>query len=147
LLALGAKIVLLKVSYRGLYLRTAGETGLAALGRARPSDYRVWANRELWSPSFQTTVVGTTGAGDAAIAGLLAALLRELPPAAALTFANAVGACNVEAADAVSGVRSWAETMARLEAGWPRGELDLAAPGWRFDEGEKVWVGRGDGGS
>ena len=63
--------------------------------------------------------MGTTGAGDATIAGFLTALLRDVPPERALAIAAAVGACNVEAADAVSGVRSWEETLARIDAGWP----------------------------
>ena len=37
-----------------------------------------WANYENWSPCFQVDVVGTTGAGDATIAGFLAALLRDM---------------------------------------------------------------------
>jgi sugar/nucleoside kinase (ribokinase family) len=48
----------------------------------------------------------------------LAALLRDVPPERALAIAAAVGACNVEAADALSGVRSWEETLARIDAGW-----------------------------
>lgn len=144
LLEMGVKIVLLKIGYRGLYLRTAGETRLADLGRARPAGLAAWASRELWAPSFQTKVVGTTGAGDSAVAGFLATLLRNLSPVEAITMANAVGGCNVEASDAVSGVRSWAETVARVEGGWPRNVLNLEAPGWRFDEAQQVWVGAND---
>jgi len=65
-------------------------------------------------------VIGTTGAGDATIAGFLAALLRDLPPDEAMNAALAVGACNVEAADALSGIRSWCETLQRINAGWAR---------------------------
>ena len=144
LLAMGAKIVLLKASARGLYLRTADEVTLTEMGWARPDDLTAWSGRELWGPVFETTVVGTTGAGDAAIAGLLAALLRGLGPIEAITVANAVGACNVEAPDAVSGIRSWAETLARIEAGWPRRTLLIDTPGWRFDETHQVWLGPRD---
>lgn len=120
LMAWGAKIVLIKLGERGVYLRTAGRAALAALGRGRPADPAAWADRELWAPAFEVEVVGATGAGDAAIAGFLAALLRGLGPEDALTAAAAVGACNVEAADALSGVRTWEETWARIAAGWPR---------------------------
>lgn len=144
LLALGAKIVLLKASARGLYLRTAAEASLAELGRARPADLAAWAGRELWGPVFEANVAGTTGAGDSAIAGLLAALLRGLDPVQALTIANAVGACNVEAPDAVSGIRGWAETVARIEAGWRHRQLAIETPGWRFDEKAQVWLGPQD---
>jgi sugar/nucleoside kinase (ribokinase family) len=144
LLAMGVKIVLLKAGEAGLYLRTADESKLADLGRARPSEVAGWANRELWGPIFVTHVAGTTGAGDAAIAGFLAALLRDLSPTEAVTMAAAVGACNVEAPDALSGVRGWAETLARIEAGWPRRRMAIDGPGWRFDEAHQIWVGPND---
>ena len=51
-------------------------------------------------------VVRTTGAGDAAAAGFLLALLDGLSPEDAATMAGAVGATNLEAPDATGGVRS-----------------------------------------
>jgi sugar/nucleoside kinase (ribokinase family) len=119
LLAMGVKMVILKLGERGLYLRVAPASVLQNLGHASPSYLTAWANYESWLPCFQVNVVGTTGSGDATIAGFLAALLRDLPPAKALTAALAVGACNVEAADALSGIRSWEETWQRIRAGWP----------------------------
>ncbi len=142
LLAMGAKIVLLKAGALGLYLRTADEAVLVKMGRARPLDWPRWANREVWAPVFQVEeVVGTTGAGDATIAGFLAALLRHLPPAEAATMAAAVGACNVEAADAVTGIRSWEATRDRVQAGWPRRELQFDDAGWHFDSTRGLWLG------
>lgn len=139
LLALGVKIVGLKLGDRGFYLRTAGRAAIADLGRAAPTDPAAWADRELWSPCFRVEVVGTTGAGDATIAGFLAALLRGLGPAEAVTAAVAVGACNVEAADALSGLRPWDETMRRVATGWPRHALTLNAPGWQYDGEHGLW--------
>ena len=144
LLDMGVKVVLLKAGESGLYLRTGDESSLSQMGRAQPSDVTRWANREFWVPIFQTTPVGTTGAGDSAIAGFLAALLRDMSPTEAVTIASAVGACNVEAADAVSGVRSWDETLARIEAGWPRQSLEIDMPGWRFDASRQLWLGPHD---
>jgi sugar/nucleoside kinase (ribokinase family) len=144
LLSLGAKIVMLKAGHLGLYLQTSGEAALAEIGRARPTHLSRWANREFWVPVFQTQVVGTTGAGDATVAGFLGALLRDLSPTEAVTMAAAVGACNVEAADAVGGLRSWEETVARVEAGWPRQELSFDSPGWRFDSSRQLWLGPND---
>ena len=120
ILGMGAKIVVLKLGGRGLYLRTAPVEVLQGLGRAGPSRLAGWADFKKWSPCFQVDVIGTTGSGDAAIAGFLAALLRDLGPEEVLTLALAVGACNVEASDALSGIRSWDETLERIEAGWPR---------------------------
>jgi len=120
LLALGPKVVGIKLGHRGFYLRTADRHALAGMGRARPADPGAWADHESWQPCFRVDVVGTAGSGDSAIAGFLAALLRDLPPEEAVTMAVAVGACNVEAADTLSGVRTWDETRARIAAGWPR---------------------------
>jgi sugar/nucleoside kinase (ribokinase family) len=144
LLAMGVKVVLLKAGALGLYLRTAGEDALAEMGRAQPSSWPRWANREMWVPVFKVDVVGTTGAGDTAIAGFLAAFLRDLLPNEVVTIAAAVGACNVEAADAVSGVRSWDETTARVKAGWPRRQLQFDDPEWYFDDARQLWVGPND---
>ena len=120
LLAMGAKMIVLKLGDHGLYLRVASADVLQNLGRARPTDLTAWANYENWLPCFQVDVVGTTGAGDATIAGFLAALLRDLSPAEAMNAALAVGACNVEAPDALSGIRSWDDTLQRINAGWAR---------------------------
>lgn len=140
LLSLGVKIVALKLGHRGLYLRTAGPKALQAMGRARPLDVAAWADREIWAPCFKTSVVGTTGAGDATIAGLLAGLLRGLPPEEVITTAVAVGACNVEAPDALGGIQDWEATRRRIAAGWERHPFSLNAPGWRFDALNNLWA-------
>lgn len=141
LLAMGGKIVGFKLGERGMYVRTASRAAIEALGAARPSDEDAWADRELWATCFQVDVAGTTGAGDAAFAGFLAGLLRGASIEEALTAAVAVGACNVETADAVSGVRPWDEVWCRIENGWERYALSIDADGWQFDEGHQVWVG------
>jgi sugar/nucleoside kinase (ribokinase family) len=140
LISMGPKIVALKLGHRGLYLRTAGTRGLEELGRARPSDAAAWADKELWAPCFQVQVAGTTGSGDATIAGLLGALLRDLSAEEAVTAAVAVGACNVEAADALSGIRTWDETWQRVRSGWARHELVLDDLGWVFDGSHRLWA-------
>ena len=124
-------MAVIKLGSRGLYLRTASEEKIAAMGRCAPADPRAWANQEMWSACFEVEVVGTTGSGDATIAGFLSGLLRGLDPAQAVTAAVAVGACNVEAADALSGLCSWDDTLRRIAAGWERKPLDLAQEGWR----------------
>jgi sugar/nucleoside kinase (ribokinase family) len=143
LIEMGTKIVALKLGDRGLYLRTAGPSVLELMGRARPSDAAAWAGRELWVPCFQAEMVGTTGSGDATIAGLLAGLLRGLSAEEAVTAAVAVGAYNVEAADALSGIRPWEETWQRVRRGWARHQMVLDVPGWHLDEQYHLWVGSG----
>jgi len=123
ILDMGAKIAVLKLGERGLYTRTADLSAINDMGRARPADPGNWADREMWAPCFQVRVAGTTGSGDAAIAGFLMGLLRGFSPAMTLTVACAVGACCVEAADALSGIRPWQETLDRIAGGWPRVSL------------------------
>jgi len=94
----GVKIAGLKMGDKGLYVR--------------------WSDRELHAPCFRVNVAGTTGAGDATIAGFLAGYLRKLSPEETMTMAAAVGACCCEAPDATSGIRSWDETRQRIQAGW-----------------------------
>ena len=133
MLAWGARVVVLKLGDRGLYAHTGSRAALEAMGRARPADVGAWAGRELWAPCFAVGVAGTTGAGDATIAGFLAALLRGTGLEEAVTIALAVGACSVEAVDAQSGILTWDETLARIHAGWARRSLVLNDSGWRWD--------------
>ncbi|GAB4447698.1 MAG: sugar kinase [Anaerolineae bacterium] len=142
--AMGSPIVMLKLGDRGAYLRTPG--ALHDFGRAAPPDLDAWRSRELWAPCFvPQKLVGTTGAGDATIAGFLTAVLRGMGPEDALTMATAVGVCNVEAANALDGVRTWEATLARVQAGWARQPVaNLEAdtpPGWHWDEARGLWRG------
>lgn len=144
LLSMGPTIVGLKLGTMGLYLKTSAKERLAQMGRACPSRIESWAERELWSPCFKAEVIGTTGAGDATIAGFIAALLRDQNPGECVTMACAVGACNVEAADALSGLLTWEQTKARLQAGWPRRDLPLAQAGWKKDAATGIWRSSAD---
>jgi sugar/nucleoside kinase (ribokinase family) len=144
LLGLGAKIAGFKLGHRGFYVRTGPAGVLATMGAAKPASPEAWACKEIWAPVFVVDVVGTTGAGDATIAGFLTALLRGLSVEDAATAAVAVGACNVEAADALGGVRPWDETWRRVRAGWPRRRLAPEPPGWRYDEGNQHWSREGE---
>jgi sugar/nucleoside kinase (ribokinase family) len=117
LIAMGGVIVGFKLGHLGLYVKTAGAERFGRLERLHLNAAE-WAGQKAWSPAFQVNVAGTTGAGDAAYGGFLAALVRGMNPVEAARWACAVGACNVEAADATSGVRTWEDTLARFEAGW-----------------------------
>lgn len=119
LLALGAGIAGFKLGERGLFLRGAREGPQLAFLSELGQSPEEWVGAQTWHPAFQVAVAGTTGAGDAAYAGLLAALIRGLRPEACAQMACAVAACNIEAADATTGVQSWEATEARLAAGWP----------------------------
>jgi hypothetical protein len=98
----------------------------------------------LLVPCFQTAVAGTTGAGDATIAGLLTALLAGLAPEATIRSAVAVGAYSVEQVDATSGVPRWNEAQSRLQTDWATCPVRINLEGWRWDKAAKVWYGPSD---
>lgn len=116
-LAMGVAVAGFKLGELGIYLRTGGPPAVKRLA-SLPIDMRTWVNTEHWHPAFNVDVAGTTGAGDSAYAGFLTAVLQGFAPYEALRWACAVGACNVEAADATSGIKTWAQTQARLDLGW-----------------------------
>jgi len=143
----GVAVVVLKLGTQGVYLRTTGDGArMSGMAKILPLSARIWRDRELLVPAFKAEVVGTTGAGDCAIAGFLAGLVRGLPPDDVLTSAAAVGACNVEAADAISGVLSWEAVQARLAAGWAQHNTRIRLRGWGWDVDRRLWIGPGDRG-
>ncbi len=158
LLDMGVKIVGIKMGHRGLYLCTADALALAQMGHASPKQpvkFATWVHRELWAPCFATRVIGTTGSGDATIAGFLMSFLKSMIPEETLATACAVGACSVEAADALGGIRSWPETLERIAAGWPRLHLEgkgmpslaMATYDWHWDQQHELWIGPRDQGN
>lgn len=119
LLALGTAAVLVKLGQRGAYLRTSVDQARSA-----------WRGRELLSPNYAVDAVNTTGAGDATIAGYLAAWQAGATPEHALSVASATGACSVAGLDAATCVPPLAEIERRLGTGWRRTEA--------------TWFGSGD---
>lgn len=71
---------------------------------------------KFFQPCFMVDEVGTTGSGDATIAGFLFARSRGMSFEECLQAGCAVGACCVEAADAISGIQTWDETRRRFLA-------------------------------
>ena len=133
---LGAKAACVKCGHRGAYLRTS--SAAASLGET-------WADRELWQAAFAAETIATaTGAGDSAAAGFLAAYLRGLTAEKALRTACLVGWQNIQAMDAVSGVRSWEETEKQLASGPPLIDPRIEAKGWSLDETAHLFRGPHD---
>ena len=127
LLDMGGAVVGFKLGELGIYLQAGDKKNLERLSEL-PISSAAWANQQVWHPAFIVgDVVGTTGAGDSAYAGLLSAILYGMSIGETAQWACAVGACNVEAADATSGVQSWNETSNRIRRGWSTNGRHLRA--------------------
>jgi sugar/nucleoside kinase (ribokinase family) len=137
LIGIGVAIAGVKLGEHGLYVRGASSGRAAAV----PGGLAVrWADRELHSTVFEARVVGTTGAGDATIAGFLFGLVTGQPPAAAMETACAVGGSSTEAPDGTSAIAAWAVIEQRLLDGWRRVPA-APSPGWITDD--EVGLSRG----
>lgn len=143
LLGMGAAVVCLKMGDQGVYLRTTSDPErLERIGSAPLAGD--WLGRELLAPAYEVDLVGTTGAGDCAIAGFIAGMVREQLPEDALASGVAAGGANVEQADAISGIPAWNALQERIARGWPKLPLAIATPGWRYDVFHGLWVSPDD---
>ncbi len=144
LIGYGAGIVTLKAGVLGIYVRTAPRERLEKFGRVKPGDISNWADRELFEPSFVAdSVASTTGAGDCAIAGFLAAFGLGETIERTLRIAAGCGCLNVSVLDTVSGIVPY-EEVARSMEGWSKVETPPcfrgeAGKGWRHDEQGQVF--------
>ncbi|MHC4479353.1 MAG: carbohydrate kinase family protein [Planctomycetota bacterium] len=120
-LEMGASVVVIKCGRMGAYMRTGRLTDRLC---ARTPGAEHWEGREIFEPSCQVDeVANATGAGDAAVAGFLAAYLRGQPPERCMAFLTALGAQNLAGPDAVSALKTWEETEADLAAGLRKNPL------------------------
>jgi sugar/nucleoside kinase (ribokinase family) len=104
LLGWGAGVVAISAGTRGVYLRTADTARLRSAGPAfvKPD---AWADVREWVKSYPVTpLVTTTGAGDAATAGLLCGLLTGLTPQRSGSLAMACAAAVVSGRKPTPGV-------------------------------------------
>ena len=128
---LGARIVLVKAGKQGLLLKTAQSTGLPGLSH--------WDGQALWRPPLKVdAIVSATGAGDTAIAGFLAALLRETAPERALQMASLAARRCITSADTVSRIEPFPDMERALAAQPPL--IPTALPkGWEWDGANGVY--------
>jgi sugar/nucleoside kinase (ribokinase family) len=147
LLGMGTAVVALKLGEHGLYVKTSADRArLQAMGACAPDRAVIsaWSGRELLAPCFRVKAVGTTGAGDCTIAGFLAGMLRGLPLEETMRYAVAAGACNVEAADAISGIPQWRALTERMASGWAHRDPLLPLPGWAYRPDCRLWASERD---
>lgn len=142
---MGGPLTVIKLGRHGLYLHAPEDADrLTPLVEAFALEPEAWTGRRLIRACFSAETVGTTGAGDTTVAGVIAALLRGLEPERLLTAAVGVGAFSVEAPDATSGVPSWTAVRTRIRKGWSPLPLDLDLSDWTPSDEEALWYGPHD---
>jgi sugar/nucleoside kinase (ribokinase family) len=145
ILRMGAGVAVIKLGDQGLYLRTSNDAArLKCLTQCGYQDPCHWTNRELLMPCFRVNVAGTTGAGDASIAGFLSGLLHKLPPETTMQAAVAVGACCVENVDATGGIPDWVTLQERIKTGWKKQPIGFPLHGWKWVDARQIWIGPHD---
>jgi len=95
-------------------------TGAVFMKLGELGAYYYSEDEQIYSPCFEVELVGAIGSGDCTIAGFLAAQLRGLSVEESVDCAVAAGACNVEAADALSGIPTWDALQNRLSKPWKK---------------------------
>ena len=140
ILRYGVKALLVKLGPRGIYLRTAPSNRWKKCGRGLEHLGEDWHDRQIWAPAFAVTEKSRTGAGDAAIAGFLAGILRGASPEQALRMAVATGAHCVETPGGMAELAGWDQIGSRIERGWETVPLDLAPYGWSEGRAQGVWI-------
>lgn len=146
LLGMGTKMVVVKSGHRGCYFRSGDGKRFQEMGGLPPEDAGSWSRRELWGAAFRADkIASAAGSGDSCIAGFLTAYIRRLPLEQCLRVANCVGYENLQELDAVSGVRSWDETMDLLSGGRLKPiDPGLSGSAWEAGEVPGLWIGPHD---
>jgi sugar/nucleoside kinase (ribokinase family) len=140
LLALGPSVVGIKLGEHGLYMKTTNQAAkMSRLQQNIGINERDWTGKERFAPCYSVQVKGTTGAGDATIAGFLAGLMHRASLEEAMLTAVATGACSVSGMDAVSGIPEWEELKSRMNDGWARKGLTIPLVGWAAKNETGIW--------
>lgn len=117
----GAKVLLIKCGAPGMYYRTAGRQEILQAGDRIGLNPDSWASGEGFERSYMPDrVLSGTGAGDTSIAAFLTAMLEGESLEESLHLAAATGASCVAAYDALSGLRTFGELRAKINAGWSK---------------------------
>lgn len=118
LLNYGTKIAVIKLGKDGAYLRSGKIKSDDLLSKT--IETKAWSEIELLSPAFKVNVTGTTGSGDASIAGFLSKFVEGGRPQDVMDFMCATGAFCTEAIDSTSGVKPMKMIEERIKCGWER---------------------------
>lgn len=139
LIVLGCGVVILKAGHRGIYVRVAGGDRLGQISVLPSQAHSNWAERELWGAPYVTEkIVSATGAGDSAVAGILAAVLHGKTLEETLQFGNCLGYQNLRALDTVSGVGTYEETESLIKILEPVA-IDFLDKAWVLTSFKGIW--------
>ncbi|MCE5249773.1 carbohydrate kinase family protein [bacterium] len=111
---LGVRVVLIKSGKLGAYLFTGDISPLNDVPGMTLSE-NCWNHREIRSPAFRIDayrVINASGAGDAAVAGFLTAMLKGENPEIAVKYAMCAGRNNLYGVNATDGLTDW-DTMTK----------------------------------
>src|SRR5574341_1440470 len=139
MIGLGCGAVFLKAGHRGIYAKTSSRDRLAQISALPKSVREEWVEREYWGAAFVAeTIMSAVGAGDSAVAGILAAVLHRKTLAEALQFGNCLGYQNLRGLDTVSGIGSYEETEALIKTLAPA-PCDFLDVTWKPTPYSGIW--------
>ena len=123
ILAMGCKFAMIKCGAAGFYYQTKDASAFAELEESSGIDFSSFAGKAGFEKSYvPKEVVSGTGAGDTTIGAFLTAMVKGYPMERCLQLAAATGASCVEAMDALGGLKSFEELIAKIDAGWEKNE-------------------------
>jgi len=109
ILAMGVKVLMIKIGHRGAYLRT-GDVGKLNAATSLKLPAENWSGRSLWIPAFPADprrVRNACGAGDCAVAGFLTAMLEGTDLEKTGRYAMLAGRDNLYGIDSLGGLSDW----------------------------------------
>ncbi len=116
---MGARIVLIKCGAPGMYYCSADKASITKIAGRLELDTDEWADKRGFERSFvPDKILSGTGAGDTSAAAFLTGMINGCSLQKCVTYAAATGACCVSAYDALSGLKSFEEIDAKINAGW-----------------------------
>lgn len=122
-LAMGAKVSLIKCGAPGIYYRSADAGKLGTLCEKLSLKSEEWADKQGFEKSYvPEKICSGTGAGDTSIAAFLTSVLNGASMEESIQMAAATGACCVACYDALGGLRPLIELKQRIANGWRKVE-------------------------
>ena len=147
LFGMGIAIFMVKLGRNGLYVRvTDDKERLRSVGKGASDKIVRSAGQEFAVPAFRVNAVRTTGAGDRAIAGFIAAMLRGYDVGYAAKLAAVCGAYSVSQEDPRRADPSWRVARQQMKK-WQYDQVNCPfsiADEWHWSEVKKLWIGPND---